>query len=396
MEIQKVLALDIGTDCIKAFIAEVGTDTLKIQNHGSVISKGSRKGEIFDSNLVANKIKQVVECTKFSGGDTIENIVVGISGMQIGSLPAIGSIAVRSGRVTREDLLHVENAAILTVLPEAAERLHMLSKRYRVDGFLCDDSPVGKPAAVLECEGCVVAASKACLAQLRDALSLAGLRPDYVVSNALMIAEFALASESAYFLLDMGAATTDFVIYDDKQYVRVGSLPIGSDFITEGIVQELALDFDHAERLKQYFGKLDPGLKGQKVILDCSEENSEQKNVSFDFLYNIIHNRVDILATLLCDTLQGELADRRMDCFYFTGGGSLFEPMDKALALKFEKTSRPLDMKDVPNVYRCPENRAIGSMVQYMRLQLAQVEAKEKEPDTASFLHKVKSLLGLH
>lgn len=402
MDIQRILVIDIGTVSIKVFIADIEQQDVTIHAHGSVMTQAFKKGEISDALSLGASIKQAVECTKSSKDDKIDAVVVGIGGMQISSQFALGGVTIKNGYIGKMDIMQVNNAAVLSAVTPELEVLHMIPKHYRLDGCVCPKIPLGKSGTVLECECSLITVSKKMLEELRTAMQTAQIKVDYFIANIFAIHELLepAAEADSYILMDLGAGTVDFIVYEHHNFVKAGSLPIGGGYISQDLMQGTLLDEEHAERLKCYFGKLDPALRGQNVILDCSDENMQDKNVQYDFIYDIIDSRVNELVNIIYETLSIDLIDRDIKSIYLTGGSSLLYNFTNCLQAKFDMEVKPLDIRAVPAEYRTPSNLALYGMVQYARQRLLENETvhqakKTEQPEYSSVFSKIKKLLRL-
>jgi len=400
MDTQKILVVDVGTFQVKAYWADVKKGHIQIEREGVVSSVGFKKGEIQDVKALGNAIKQAISCTEVTGNDTIDHVIIGISGMQLTSQFALGSITLPNSHVGKSDIGHVNNAAILMATAEDVEVLHVIPKNYRLDGCICPNVPLGKSGTILECECSLITVSKAMLDQLMEALKFAEIKADFFVASIFSIHEMIsqYLKQASYLLVNVGAGNMDVIIYEDHKFVKLYSLPIGGEYITHDIMKGIDLDFDHAEKLKRYFSKLDADLKGKNIILDCSDENVEDKNVQYDFLYDIIDSRVNEIINIAYDTISLELIDRNIENIYFTGGCSLLYNFSHSLALKFAMQVNPLAIEELADVYLDPKDITGYGLLNYAGENLMGeeliVELDEKKTYQSIF-SKLKKVLKL-
>ena len=120
--------------------------------------------------------------------------------------------------------------------------------------------------------------------------------------------------------MDIGAGTTELVAYQDGQIYLSASLPLGGDYITNDIMQGLSISYSHAEEIKKYFTKLDKNLRGQNVILDCNDYGTTDKQISYDFLYEIIESRIEEMVYLAHEYLKSILLVNNVDKIFLAGG----------------------------------------------------------------------------
>lgn len=402
MNKQCVLALDIGTDCIKAFLADVQPRSLHIQSHGRVDSVRLAKGELLDSSVLSEKIKQAVACTLPDTKLVPDSIIVGLSGLDLGTLAAVGTVAVKSGRITADDLFYARRAAELTIIPDTAELVHTTQIRYSIDGHVVKGNPVGCQATSLVCECMVWVASKEILKRIKAALSLANIQANYLVANIFALYKTTRLEDDSYLVLDIGANSIDFVICEHNEMTMSGVLPLGGDLVTQAIEKECELDFYHAEKLKCYFSKLDPEIFGKGIMLDCSYEAGTEKNIAFDFLSDIIHNRVSAMSELVGKVLVKEMNVKGLSNVYVVGGCVAMGLLLDSLSDEIGVPVKELDLQKIPAVYRCPDNAAGYGLLQYVQLCFAEQQAeqqrtsgREDEEAASSFVTRIRNILHL-
>ena len=68
-------------------------------------------------------------------------------------------------------------------------------------------------------------------------------------------------------------------------------------------MQNLELDFTHAENLKKYFGKIDNKIKGQGVVINCSKDENP-KNIHYDFIYELVDCRVNDITEFIKNSVE--------------------------------------------------------------------------------------------
>ncbi len=399
MDTQRVLVVDVGTFQIKVYWADVRKGQINIDSEGIVPSVGFKKSEIQDVKALGNAISQAISCTNVAENGKIDSVIVGISGMQITSHFALGSVTLPSSHVCKKDVEHVNNSAAFMVTSEDVKVLHIIPKNYRLDGCICANIPLGKSGTILECECSLITVSKTILAQLVEALNIAKIKVDYFVASIFSIHEMIsqYLDQKSYLLVDIGAGNTDVILYEDNQFVKLYSLPIGGEYISHDIMKGIDLDFQHAEKLKRYFSKLDANLKGKNIILDCSDENIEDKNVQYDFLYDIIDSRVNEIIDIVYDTVSLELIDRDIHNIYFTGGCSLLYNFSHSLQRKFAMNVNPLVIEELAPEYLDPKDITGYGLLYYAGKNLIGEEVIELDEKTAyqSIFSKLKKILKL-
>src|SRR5579871_4921437 len=81
-----IAALDIGSTKVACFIVRLATDgTFKVTGIGHQLSKGIRSGQIVDIAEAETSIVAAVHAAEQMADETIENVVVNLSGMGLAS-----------------------------------------------------------------------------------------------------------------------------------------------------------------------------------------------------------------------------------------------------------------------------------------------------------------------
>lgn len=398
MDTEMILVLDVGTWQVKAFLAVRESSGVRILEYGCVPSDGFEKGEVKDAAALSASIRQAVSCA-LNERPLPKSVFVGVNGLSLESVVALGSLSLQGGCVCREDLARLEQAAVFAALPKERTLVLALTGQCKVDGRVCSVWPLGRGAAVLEAEYVLFSAQASSFEVIRcaalDALGRAGavFVPGIFATHELLRTR---AQEVSYLLLDIGAGTADYVLYENKKLVKCGSLPLGGVYVTRDVMAATGLDAGRAERLKRYFAKLDPSMRGQGVVLACGDEVEPQRSVSYDFLYDVIDCRVRELMALLYDRLSVDLIDREIGRIYLTGGcANLYNFAAHLEALFKMEVSAPRFA--MPQAYDGSETTSLYALARYAAIHPTEAEdadVPETEEATAeTVLDKIKNLL---
>ncbi|QJW46490.1 cell division protein FtsA [bacterium BFN5] len=373
---QELLAIDIGTDVIKVLSGSIDINgVLSITGNGVVPTEGFSKGTITSSDALTKSLQLAVECVT-TNNDTTQ-AYLGVGGMGLESHTAVGHIPLNSLEIiTACDLDRVCRAAVLTAVPDELEVLHVLPKSFHVDGQVFVTPPIGQNGKQLEAEVLIVTVPKSLINGFVRDLKAVGLEITGVVANAVVLGQV-LAKDlktRSSLILDIGAGTTDIVVYDDGQIIKVFSLPFGGAYITSDIMQGIGIDYNHAEAIKRYYAKLDKNLHGNEVILDCNDNGTTDKNIPYDFLFNIIESRVEEIVLLVFEALKPILDEVKIEKIHITGGCSAMNSFIECL----EKIGGLPVIQVVPSTlpaeYSNPVNTACYGIMCYAKSRQKSVE----------------------
>jgi cell division protein FtsA len=195
---------------------------------------------------------------------------VNVNGSHVSGLNSEGVIAISTANreITPEDRLRVEEAATIVSLPPNREIVQFFAKNYSLDGQKNIKDPVGMHGVRLEVDAHIVTASSPNLRSLDQALEKAEISATHHTVSGLAAAEAVLTrqqKEAGTALLDIGAGTTNLIVFEDGEVQHVAVIPIGGQHITNDLAIGLRTDLDIAEAVKVQQASLREGARRTTV-----------------------------------------------------------------------------------------------------------------------------------
>jgi len=368
MDNRHILGIDVGTSMIKVFIGTMATNgNFLIAGSGTMPTIGFVKGIITDVEALAMSISQAVECAVMATNISVKNAYIGVGGVEISSISSIGSIGLSiNDSITHKDINRVYQAAIFAGVPDDHEVLHLLPKCFVVDKQRQVDLPLQQKCAHLEVEAHIVTMPKLVISTLISAVEKFGINVVGVVANSIVAAQvIPTINTPQYLLMDIGAGTTDLIFYRDRQIYLLASLPLGGDYITNDIMQGLSISYNHAEEIKKYFAKLDKSLHGQNIILDCNDYDTTDKQIPYDFLYEIIASRIDEIVYLVHEYLKSTVPGDDFEKIFLTGGCVSMPSVGDSVQNLFGIPVEIVMPKELLPEYDSPANTACYGVLTY-------------------------------
>ncbi len=251
------VGIDIGTTTVTTVVARRERDgKLRLIGVGSAPSAGVRRGGVVEAEPAAGALRRSLQAASRSAGLPIKSAILGVGGSHIGSFISRGAIAVSraDGEITEDDVRRVMLAAE-GLIPKNPNRevIHLIPRQFKVDGETGIIDPVGMVGMKLEVEALVVDGAKPTLQGLIKCCELAGVEVEDWVSSVLAAAGLLLSREQkelGAILLDLGAGTSDFAVFEEGRVVDVGSFPIGGGHITSDIAIGFRTPVPVAEEIK--------------------------------------------------------------------------------------------------------------------------------------------------
>jgi cell division protein FtsA len=323
--------LDIGTASTRAVVGEFDQDdNLEIVGVGVAASTGLRRGVVLNIEATLSSVASAIESAELASGREIHSCVLGISGANVESLNSKGVVAVEGkGReITREDIARVHEAAKAVSIPMDREILHVIPQAYTVDAQRGVKDPLHMMGVRLEADVHIVTASVTTTQNLVKCVDRAGYRPEKRVLSNLAAARAVLSDDErdlGCLLLDMGAGTTDLVVFGEGQPWYTASVPAGGMQVTNDISIMLSLLMDGAERLKReaascWLESVDPS----ELIVVPGVGGREPTEIPRKKLCAIVQPRMEEIYAMAKEKLEKSgLMKEIKSGIVLTGGGAL-------------------------------------------------------------------------
>lgn len=278
---------------------------VKIVGVGSAASDGVRRGSVVDVESAARALKRALVVAGRTSGLPIRSAYVAIGGSHISSAVVRGAIAISraDGEITEDDIARVVLAAE-NMVPRNPNReiIHLIPREFKVDGQGGVADPIGMVGMKLEVEALVVDGAKPALQNLIKCCELGGVAVDDWASGILAAAEVLLnrkQKELGTMLLDLGAGTSDFAVFEEGKVIDVGSFPIGGSHITSDVAIGFRTPVTAAEEIKLRYAHL-----GIAERLSRRENIAIHDFVSGDDSVFAVRDLVDIVSARLTDIFE--------------------------------------------------------------------------------------------
>lgn len=267
------VGIDIGTSAVRCIIGMLDDEAANpsIIGYGHAPNSGMRKGVVSHIEDVAQAIEQAVSEAERISGIRVTDATVNINGAHVVGVNSQGVIAISSSNreIGIEDRERAEEAATIIQLPPNRDIIQVFAKGYRLDGQESIKDPVGMHGVRLEVDTHIVTVSTPAIKSLDTALAKARVIPSHHTVSSLAAAEAVLTrqqKESGTALLDIGAGTTNLVVFEDGEVQHVAVIPIGGIHMTNDLAIGLRTDLGIAEAAKLQHGSLHAGAKSHKIV----------------------------------------------------------------------------------------------------------------------------------
>jgi len=268
-------AVEIGTSKITVLVGEYTGRELAIIGHGECMSRGVIKGNVVDYKAASECTHSALEQAERDAGERIELVFLAQTGGHLDGFYNEASVNVKAAdnMIDRDDIRTVCDLAKSKELPEGRMVVHHIRRPFRVDGRLVPTSPENLVGQRLEVGYWTVHGQEQRLADNIHVIRGFNLEVRELVLASLASGHMITTPEErqhGVLAIDIGAGTTDFVLYRDGVPHTTGIVPVGGTHLTNDLSIGLRLTDGQADKLKLRFGRalVQTRDKAEKVWLD--------------------------------------------------------------------------------------------------------------------------------
>ena len=376
MKPEHFVGLDIGTSTVRCVVGSFDpndSNAPSIIGHGQAPNQGMRRGAVVHVDEVANAIVQAVTEAERISGMSIKHATVNVNGAHVSGQNSEGVIAISAANreITTEDRLRVEEAATIVSLPPNREIVQFFAKNYSLDGQRNIKDPVGMHGVRLEVDAHIVTGASPNLRNLDMALEKAEIQPTHHTVSGLAAAEAVLTrqqKEAGTALVDIGAGTTNLIVFEDGEVQYIAVLPIGGQHITNDLAIGLKTDLDIAEAVKLQHANLRSEIHKNNAMVKI---NNKSYNFEAEEIGVIVEARVDELFEYVDKELQKIKKSRKLPGgIVITGGTAKLPGIDEFAKQKLQLPSRIGKLQNIGGLADTVDDPAFVTVVGLMLLDM--------------------------
>jgi cell division protein FtsA len=368
-------AIDVGSAKTCALMAEVTDVGLRYRGHGVAESRGSRKGVIVELDKAVAAIQRAVEAAEDIAGAPVENAIVGIGGAHVRGVNSHGGISLgtRPREIGRDEIKLAVDKTRTIPLPADREILHLLPQEFILDDQAGVHDPLGMMAARLEVRVHMVTAATSATQNVITAVNKAGVHVDDTVFEPLAAADSVLRAderEMGVCLADIGAGSTELIVFHQGAVTYTGVVPLGGDHFTSDLSVGMCTPLAEAEKIKKSYGNAIVTLipEGNEVEVP-SVGDRPSRLLPQRLVAEILEPRGRELFEMLRESLRhGGMFDVCLAGIVLTGGASrlpgIFDVAESVLRRPV-RLSWPMPLAKMPASLAEPEFATVLGMVHY-------------------------------
>jgi len=368
-------AIDVGSAKTCVLVAEATDHGLRYRGHGLAESRGSRKGIIVDLDKAVASIQKAVEQAEDSSGAPIEHGLLGVAGSHVRGVNTHGglSFGTRSREIASDEIRLAVDKARAIPLPADREILHLLPQEFILDEQSGVHDPLGMMATRLEVRVHMVTAAASATQNVITAVNRAGVHVDDTVFEPLACADAVLRAderELGVCLADMGAGSTNLIVFQEGAVAHTAVIPVGGDHFTSDLSLGLCTPVVEAEKIKKLYGNVVVTLipEGNEVEVP-SVGDRPSRLISQRMVGEILEPRARELFELLRDNLRhAGMLERCAGGVVLSGGASRLPgilDVAESVLRRPVRQSWPTPLARMPSLLAEPEYATVLGMAFY-------------------------------
>jgi cell division protein FtsA len=370
-----ITVLDAGSAKTRVFVAELHEGALRYRAHGLVDSAGIRKGLISELQPASKAFSNAAAQAEKMAEEVISHCVVGVGGPHMRGVNSQGGITLgsRLREITREDVRAAVDRARSVSLPVDREVVHLLPQQFILDEQPGIHDPVGMIGSRLEVNLHISTCSASAAQSIVTCANKAGLEVTDTVFEGIAAAEATVSADERELgacLIDIGAGSTELVVFFEGAVAHTASIPVGGDHFTNDLAVGLHIPVPEAEFLKIEFGNCVVTSVPSSSELELAPSDAQPARlIKQRHLSEILEPRARELFHLLRDNLrQGGVLEALGSGCILTGGGArllgLAEVAESLLRVP-ARIGYPVPLSRMPENLIQPEFSTVVGMLLY-------------------------------
>lgn len=280
-----IVGIDIGSGSLRALgcVYEMGVRYPVVVATYKKSIDGMDRGNITDSEEVSNAIMDAIATLEEDAGHNTLHTLISLGATGLSSSHANGHAQVSRGDASVTEL-DIENAIKDSNkgVPDIRNKsvVHTIPMKYKLDGVEIQGEIVGVRGNKLEVKTLFVTYPLQRMTVLKKTLEKARVRVTDIVAGPVAESIPLLTKKqkvAGVALVNIGAAVTSLLVYENNIPLLVSTIPVGGDDITKDIALGLKITLEEAEDIKLGNSKVLHSKRRVEEIIEARLEDMCEK-----------------------------------------------------------------------------------------------------------------------
>ena len=332
-KLRLAVGIDAGSRRTRCVVCHVEDGYLRFLGAGQVDSRGWVKSRVSDPNAVSESVRLAAREAERNSQVSVDAAVVGLGGTAIAGESQRGLYELgRPRAIDQPDIAYAVERSCRFRLQDDRVLLQVFPQDFNVDGRAGLRNPRGLTCSRLEANVHLVTTSANDHQWVVNAVHQAHLGVEETVYEAMAAAYAAILPEErsqGVALVDLGAQSTNVVIYDGDAMVLSTGLAISADHLTRDVAYRFCVSYEDAERLKEEYGCAILGLTSDNTLIEIpSHEDRPAREAPRRELNDTLEARAEQLFTYVQhEVVRTGMEQALLEGVVLTGGGAMLNGM---------------------------------------------------------------------
>jgi cell division protein FtsA len=256
------VAIDVGSNSIKLCVVKESSDLdakLQVLCLIEGQSAGIRRGVVTNMSEATESLLDIVNQAESVIGLPIKSAVVGINSPSITFVNSEGLaiISASDNEIRDADVDRVVQDSLTKAFGiQNTELIHLITKSFSVDNQSGIKHPVGMVGGKLEAKTLIISCDNSYLRNFNKVFDQADIETSDTIFTPLAASDYILSTrqkKAGVVLIDLGYASTSFIVLENEEVISSGIIPVGSDHITSDLAVGLQTNIEMAEEIKKQY-----------------------------------------------------------------------------------------------------------------------------------------------
>lgn len=378
-----IAAIDLGTTKIVTIVAEVSSNGVKVIGYNQAPYQGGiMRGNVVNIQKCLETLLPTLDCVNEqintmpdSDPRQISEVYVGISGHHLNcienTLHRNRNISTSRQLINQEEVQTMIDEMFNTPVDAKEQVLEVIPQSFNVDEQIGCSNIIGMDGDTIEAKFKLFVGKLSSVNHIKLVLNRANLILKKMYLSSIASAEAVLTDdekELGVMMIDIGAGTSDVVIYYDNIIRHIAVIPFAGNAITQDIRLTCDVSFKNAELLKRQHGSClsEQALENKHIAIRDKYGNITQE-IPYKYLAETIEARVcEIIATALHE-LELSGFKEKVKKIVLTGGSSSLnhiQTLTKELSGLNVRLSTPINPNilstSISEIYKPGASTAVG------------------------------------
>jgi len=309
MSVFPAVGLDLGSSRTRCAVCLVKDEHLRFLGYGECETRGWVKSRVADQNAVTDCVLEVLRQAEARAQISVDAATIGFGGTTVRGANSRSRIELgRPREIEQRDVNRALDRAVKVQLREDRAVLQLFPQDFIVEDQAGHRDPRSMLAQRLEANAHLITGSVQEHNCLIGAVNQAHIAVEETVYEPLAAHFASILPEDrreGTALVDIGAQSTDLVVYYDESLQLASSLPICGDHFTRDVALAFRISLEEAMLAKEEYGSATSEYTAENSLVEVT---SAGDSTSRELPRRLLNEIIEARARELFDYVRRELA----------------------------------------------------------------------------------------